>query len=144
MVVFPTIEDGSEAVSAIIAAGIVPAALEMMDGKVCRAVEEAVHAGYPADAGSVLLIEVEGIDAGLDAVMQQIADVCIAHRASSIHQAASAAERARLWVGRKSALGAMGRIAPNYFLEDGVVPPQTARNHDLRRNRGAEIRPAHR
>jgi D-lactate dehydrogenase (cytochrome) len=122
MVVFPTIEDGSEAVSAIIAAGIVPAALEMMDGKVCRAVEEAVHAGYPEDAGSVLLIDVEGIDAGLDAVMQQIADVCTAHKASTIRHATNAAERTRLWLGRKSALGAMGRIAPNYFLEDGVVP----------------------
>ncbi len=122
MVVFPTIEDGSEAVSAIIGGGVVPTALEMMDGKVCRAVEEAVHAGYPADAGSVLLIEVEGIDAGLDVVMQQIADVCTAHNASTIRHATSAAERARLWLGRKSALGAMGRIAPNYFLEDGVVP----------------------
>ncbi len=122
LVAFPTIEDASEAVSAVIAAGIVPTAMEMMDGKVCRAVEAAVHAGYPTDVGGVLLIEVESLADGLDGVMARIGDICRAHRASEVRLAATAAERAALWLGRKSALGAMGRIAPSYFLEDGVVP----------------------
>lgn len=122
LVAFPTIEDASAAVSAVIAAGIVPTAMEMMDGKVCRAVETAVHAGYPTDVGGVLLIEVESVADGLDAVMARIADICRAHRAGEVRRATTAAERAALWLGRKSALGAMGRIAPSYFLEDGVVP----------------------
>ncbi|HAJ34680.1 MAG TPA: FAD-binding oxidoreductase [Chloroflexi bacterium] len=122
LVAFPTIEDASAAVSAVIAAGIVPTAMEMMDGKVCRAVEAAVHAGYPTDVGGVLLIEVESVADGLDAVMARIADICRAHRAGEVRRATTAAERAALWLGRKSALGAMGRIAPSYFLEDGVVP----------------------
>jgi len=122
LVAFPTIEDASAAVSAVIAAGIVPTAMEMMDGKVCQAVEAAVHAGYPTNVGGVLLIEVESIADGLDAVMARIADICRAHGASEVRLAATAAERAALWLGRKSALGAMGRIAPSYFLEDGVVP----------------------
>ena len=122
LVAFPTIEDASAAVSAVIAAGIVPTAMEMMDGKVCRAVEAAVHAGYPTDVGGVLLIEVESVADGLDAVMARIADICRAHGAGEVRLAATAAERAALWLGRKSALGAMGRIAPSYFLEDGVVP----------------------
>lgn len=122
MVVFQSIEDASAAVSAVIAAGIVPAAMEMMDGKVCRAVEAAVHAGYPDDAGGVLLIEVEGLEDGLAATMATIEAICREHGAREVRHAASADERAKLWLGRKSALGAMGRIAPSYFLEDGVVP----------------------
>lgn len=122
LVAFLTIEDASAAVSAVIAAGIVPTAMEMMDGKVCQAVEAAVHAGYPTDVGGVLLIEVESVADGLDAVMARIADICRAHGATEVRLAATAAERAALWLGRKSALGAMGRIAPSYFLEDGVVP----------------------
>ncbi|GAB4429380.1 MAG: hypothetical protein Kow0031_09890 [Anaerolineae bacterium] len=123
MVVFETnMEDASEAVSDIIAHGIVPTAMEMMDGMVCRAVEEAVHAGYPDNAAGVLLIEVEGLADGLDATMAKIEEICRRHNAAQVHHATTAAERAALWTGRKSALGAMGRIAPNYYLEDGVVP----------------------
>lgn len=122
LVTFATIEDASAAVSAIIAAGIVPTAMEMMDGKVCRAVEAAVHAGYPTDVGGVLLIEIESVADGLDDVMARIAAICRAHKAGEVRFAATAAERAALWLGRKSALGAMGRIAPSYLLEDGVVP----------------------
>ncbi len=123
LVVFETsVADASAAVSDIIAHGIVPTAMEMMDGIVCRAVEAAVHAGYPANAAGVLLIEVEGLADGLDEVMLKIEAICRRHHAAEVRHATTAAERAALWTGRKSALGAMGRIAPNYFLEDGVVP----------------------
>ncbi len=123
LVVFKTnLEDASAAVSDILAHGIVPTAMEMMDGMVCRAVEATVHAGYPDDAAGVLLIEVEGLADGLRETMAQIAAICTAHHASEVRRAATAAERAALWTGRKSALGAMGRLAPNYYLEDGVVP----------------------
>ncbi len=123
LVVFETsVADASAAVSDIIAHGIVPTAMEMMDGMVCRAVEAAVHAGYPANAAGVLLIEVEGLADGLDETMAQIEQICRQHHAAAVRHAVTAAERAALWLGRKSALGAMGRIAPNYYLEDGVVP----------------------
>ncbi|NJN95634.1 MAG: FAD-binding protein [Anaerolineales bacterium] len=123
LVVFKTnVADASAAVSDILAHGIVPTALEMMDGMVCRAVEAAVHAGYPEDAAGVLLIEVEGLADGLEETMDKIAVICREHHASEVRRAATAAERAALWTGRKSALGAMGRLAPNYYLEDGVVP----------------------
>ncbi|HMR64321.1 MAG TPA: FAD-linked oxidase C-terminal domain-containing protein [Anaerolineae bacterium] len=143
LVVFKTnVEDASAAVSDIIAHGIVPTAMEMMDGMVCRAVEAAVQAGYPDDAAGVLLIEVEGLEDGLDETMAKIEEICRQHHASEVHHATSAAERAKLWTGRKSALGAMGRIAPNYYLEDGVVPrhklpevmnfvEETAKKYDL-------------
>ncbi len=123
LVVFETnVEDASAAVSDIIGHGIVPTAMEMMDGMVCRAVEEAVHAGYPENAAGVLLIEVEGVADGLDETMAKIEAICREHNAAEVRHATTAAERAALWTGRKSALGAMGRIAPNYYLEDGVVP----------------------
>jgi D-lactate dehydrogenase (cytochrome) len=143
LVIFKTnIADASAAVSDIIAHGIVPTAMEMMDGMVCRAVEAAVQAGYPNDAAGVLLIEVEGLEDGLDETMAKIEAICRQHHASEVHHATSAAERAKLWTGRKSALGAMGRIAPNYYLEDGVVPrhklpevmnlvEETAQKYDL-------------
>jgi D-lactate dehydrogenase (cytochrome) len=123
LVVFQTsVADASAAVSDIIAHGIVPTAMEMMDGMVCRAVEAAVHAGYPANAAGVLLIEMEGLADGLDETMARIEQICRRHHAAEVRHATTATERAALWTGRKSALGAMGRIAPNYYLEDGVVP----------------------
>jgi glycolate oxidase len=143
LVIFETnIEDASEAVSDIIANGIVPTAMEMMDGLVCQAVEAAVHAGYPENAAGVLLIEVEGLKDGLDETMAKIEEICRRHNAAEVRHATTDAERTALWAGRKSALGAMGRIAPNYLLEDGVVPrhklpevmafvAQTAKKYDL-------------
>lgn len=122
LVIYNSIEDASESVTAILAEGILPTALEMMDGLVCRAVEAAVHAGYPEDAAGVLLIEVEGLADGMDNTMDRIAHICQQHHAAEIRRATTAAERAALWAGRKGALGSMGRIAPNYYLEDGVVP----------------------
>src|SRR5207253_8473555 len=108
--------------SGIIAAGLVPAALEMMDAEITRAVEDFVHAGFPRDAAAVLLVEVDGLPAGVDAAASVVEEVGRAHGARSVRVAADEAERALLWKGRKSAFGAVARIAPNYYLHDTVVP----------------------
>jgi glycolate oxidase len=122
LVDFTSIDDAAAAVSGIIAAGLVPAALEMMDAPITRAVEEYVHAGFPLDAAAVLLVEVDGLPAGVDAAAATIAEVVTAHGARTIRVAVDPAERALLWKGRKSAFGAIARIAPNYYLHDAVVP----------------------
>ena len=120
---FARMEDAAHAVSGIIAAGIVPAALEMMDGAAVRAVEASVYAaGYPTDAAAVLLCELDGLAAGLDADARRVAALCRAAGARDVAVAADAAQRARLWQGRKKAFGAMGRIAPHLVLQDAVVP----------------------
>ncbi len=119
---FPTIETASNAVSAIIAAGVLPAALEMMDALAISAIESAYHAGYPTDAGAVLLIEIDGLAEVVSDNREQIATICREHDASHVRVASTQAERDLLWQGRKSALGAMGRLAPNYYLQDTVVP----------------------
>ncbi len=119
---FPTIETASNAVSGIIAAGVLPAALEMMDKLAISAIESAYHAGYPTEAGAVLLIELDGIAEVVAENRQQIARICQDHDASTVRVAQSQSERDLLWQGRKSALGAMGRLAPNYYLQDTVVP----------------------
>lgn len=122
LAVFNKLEDAGSAVSAIIAGGLVPAALEIMDGTMMRAVEAAVHAGYPPDAEAVLLVEVDGYAEGLDEMSAGIQGLCRQHGARDILMAATNEERAALWRGRKSAFGAMGRIAPSYYIQDGVVP----------------------
>jgi FAD/FMN-containing dehydrogenase len=110
-------------VSAIVASGIVPAALEMMDGPTIRAVEASIYAaGYPADAAAVLLIELDGLEAGLDADVRAVEKICRDSSARSIRVAHDAAERARLWQGRKKAFGAMGRIASSLVVQDAVIP----------------------
>jgi glycolate oxidase len=122
LALFASVEAASEAVSAIIARGILPSALEMMDKLAVSAIEAAFHAGYPPEAGAVLLVEVDGL---LDQVEGQAAvvdEVCRAAGALEIRLAASAEDRARLWAARKGAASAMGRIAPNYYLHDAVVP----------------------
>jgi glycolate oxidase subunit GlcD len=120
---FTSIDDAARAVSAIVAAGIVPAALEMMDAGTIRAVEASIYAaGYPVDAGAVLLIEVDGLAAGLDQDVAQVDQFCRVHGARGVRIAADEAERTRLWQGRKKAFGAMGRIAPHLFVQDAVVP----------------------
>jgi len=109
----------------------VPAALEMMDGLCCRAVEAAYHAGYPPDAGAVLLVELDGLRESVAELDQRIQTICRQHGAREVRSASSAAERSALWAGRKGALGALGRLAPNYYIQDGVVPrtklPETLR-----------------
>lgn len=122
LAVFHTMDAASAAVSAIVAAGMVPSALEMMDSVVIRAVEPAVHAGYPEDAGAVLLVELDGTTTMLDEQMAVVRRLSLEHGASQVRLAATQSERERLWAGRKGALGALGRLAPNYFIQDGVVP----------------------
>ncbi len=119
---FPTIENASQAVSAVIAHGIVPSALEMMDAVTVAAVEAHYRAGYPTDAGAVLLVEVDGIQSATRELMSEIRDVLGANQGYAMREAASPAERDLLWAGRKGAIGALGRIKPNYYLHDGVVP----------------------
>jgi len=122
LAVFDTADAASEAVSALIGQGIVPAALEMMDNLAIQAVEAAYHAGYPLDAGAVLLIEVEGLADGLDDLRDAIAAACTAHGALEVRVARDEKERAGLWAGRKGAFGAMGRLSPDYYTMDGVIP----------------------
>src|ERR1700730_15922572 len=119
---FPTVESASHAVSAVIAAGIVPSALEMMDHMTVGAVEAHYHAGYPTDAGAVLLVEVDGIAESTRELMGAIRELLAANQGYSMREAKSSAERDLLWAGRKGAIGALGRIKPNYYLHDGVVP----------------------
>ena len=119
---FEAIEAAGATVSGIIAAGIVPAALEMMDAEITRAVEDFVGAGYPRDAAAVLLVELDGLEAGVAGQVAAVDAVGRANGARSVRVAADEQERALLWKGRKSAFGAIARIAPDYYLHDAVVP----------------------
>ena len=142
LAIFETIADASAAVSDVIAAGIVPTAMEMIDAVVMRAVEAAIHAGYPDDAGAVLLIEVESHAEALPTIMGRVSAIVGRHGPRQLRLAASARERDLLWKGRKEGAGALGRLAPAYYLHDGVVPrtrlpevmrrvQEIARAHDL-------------
>lgn len=120
---FSQVTDAARAVSRIIASGIVPAALEMMDNATIRAVEASIYAaGYPVDAAAILLCEVDGPDAGLDEDVAIIREACMANGARAVRVATEPADRMRLWQGRKKAFGAMGRIAPSLVVQDAVVP----------------------
>jgi len=119
---FESIEAASAAVSAIIAAGIVPAALEALDEPIIRAVEAGVHAGYPTDAKAVLLIELDGPAAEVAVHAEAVDAICRASGALTTRVARDDAERALLWKGRKEAAGAVGRLTNNYVLQDAVVP----------------------
>ena len=116
------VADGAATVSAVIAAGMVPAALEMMDQLCIRAVEDYVHAGLPTDAGAVLLVEVTGLLHQVTHDTDRIIDIARSHRCRTVRRAQSESERALLWKGRKTAFGAVARIKPNYYLHDTVVP----------------------
>jgi len=119
---FATVEEACRAVSAAIAAGIVPAAMEIMDRHTTALVEDWLHLGLPLDAGAVLLIEVDGPAVSLEAQVERISSGARAHGARSIRTAKDEAERAALWKGRKSAFGAYGRTASGFYIMDGVVP----------------------
>ena len=120
---FPSVRSASEAVSAVIASGIVPAALEMMDQACVQAVEASIYAaGYPTDAAAVLLVELDGTAAEVDAESALVEAMLRDHAARSIRSASLPTDRARLWQGRKKAFGAMGRIAPDLAVQDAVVP----------------------
>ena len=120
---FNSIDEAAQAVSAIVATGIVPAALEMMDRATIVAVEASIYAaGYPVDAAAVLLIELDGLTSGIEPDVFRIDAICRTHGARTVRIARDDAERARLWQGRKKAFGAMGRIAPHLIVQDAVVP----------------------
>ena len=132
LAVFDSVEDTTNSISQIIGHGIVPAALEMMDQGIVAALEEAYHFGFPLDAQAVLLIEVDGLDAGLDAGRDRIVELCTECGAREVRQAADEQERQALWKCRKQAFGAVGRISPSYCTQDGVVP-RTKLPHILKR-----------
>jgi FAD/FMN-containing dehydrogenase len=120
---FPSVDAAARAVSRIVATGIVPAALEMMDNATICAVEASIYAaGYPTDAAAILLCEVDGIHEGLDEDVAIIRHACEESGARSVRIATAEADRMRLWQGRKKAFGAMGRIAPALVVQDAVVP----------------------
>ncbi|UCH00715.1 MAG: FAD-binding protein [Deltaproteobacteria bacterium] len=121
LALYDTIEDASNTVSAIIAEGIVPATLEMMDNLIMTAVEESIHAGYPLDAAAVLIIELDGMSDGMDRQARKILEVCKRHHVREIQLAKDDAERERLWAGRKGAFGAVARLRPSYMVCDGTV-----------------------
>ncbi len=118
---FPSMGSAGDAVSAVIAAGMLPAAIEMMDRLALSAVEAAVHAGYP-DCEAVLLIEVDGGEVEVGEMGAAIERICREHGAAEIRRAATATERALMWKGRRAAFAAMGRISPSYYVQDGVIP----------------------
>ncbi|MCS6977882.1 MAG: FAD-binding protein [Gemmatales bacterium] len=129
--VFETVDAATNTISDIIGAGIVPAALEMMDQLILQAVEAAFHFGFPLDAGAVLIMEVDGLEAGLDEEAERIAAIARRNGAREVRRAANEAERQLLWKCRKQAFGAVGRLAPSYCTQDGVVP-RTKLPHILR------------
>ena len=106
----------------ILARGILPAAIEMIDQKTLRAVEAYIHAGFPLDAAAVLLVEVDGLIDDLEQQATAVIDACKAAGVRDVRLAKDDAERAKLWKGRKQAFGALGRLAPNYYTHDGVIP----------------------
>jgi glycolate oxidase len=122
LAIYDELDPASATVSAIIAAGIVPAALEMIVGAGIAAIEASVQAGYPTDARAVLLIEIDGIHEELAVQARAIAAICQAHGARELRAAADEAQRQKLWAGRKGALAACARIKPHYHIQDGVVP----------------------
>jgi glycolate dehydrogenase FAD-linked subunit len=135
---FPTTDAAGDAVSAIIAAGIVPAAVEMMDRLTLEAAEAAVHPGFP-DANAVLIVELDGASTEVAEQFRMVEELCRRLGAEALQIAANADERARIWKGRKAAFAAMGRVSPNYYVQDGVIP-RTKLPEVLRRIRELEVR----
>src|SRR5712671_3972763 len=135
---FDTIDAGGAVVSDIIAAGIIPAAVEMMDSLAIRAAEAAVHPNFP-DADTVLIVELDGPAAEVSALFDTVVGLCQRHGATTIDVAQTDEQRARICRGRKAAFAAMGRVSPNYYVQDGVVP-RTKLPQVLNRIRALEAR----
>ncbi len=129
--VFETVDDATNTISDLIGAGIIPAALEMLDQPILKAIEDAFHFGFPLDAGAVLIMEVDGLAAGLDADAERITAIANKNKAREVRKANTDAERALLWKSRKQAFGAVGRLGASYCTQDGVVP-RTQLPHILR------------
>ena len=129
LAIFNTVDEAAHSVVELTAARITPAALEMLDGWTLRTVEEATHAGYPMDSGAVLLIELEGLREQVEEDAETAKQICMRIGAREVRRAKDEAERDKLWAGRKNAFGAVGRISPSYYVQDGVIPrtkiPQT-------------------
>jgi glycolate oxidase len=122
LAVFDSVDDATATVSGIIAAGIVPAALEMMDQLIIQAVEAAFKFGFPLDAGACLIIELDGLEAGIDAQSDEVREICRKNGAREVRSAKPGPERDALWKARKRAFGAAGRLAPSNITQDGVIP----------------------
>jgi glycolate oxidase len=122
LALFDSVAAAGAGASAVIAAGIIPAALEFVDATTIGALRQGGFRDYPAGVDAVLLVELEGLESAVAEATARVQDVLLASGASEVRTATAAAERARLWAGRKGALGAFGRIAPNYYIQDGVVP----------------------
>jgi glycolate oxidase len=141
---FPDAACAAQAVADIIAAGITPAGLEMMDALALQAAEEFAHAGYPQDAGAILICECDGAAGDAEAELAHVAEICRAAGAAQVRHARDEAERLQLWAGRKAAFPAMGRLAPDYYCIDGTIPrrrlPQVlARIGELSREHGLAV-----
>ena len=122
LAIYESSEDAGRTVAEITARAITPVAVEMLDGVMLRMVEEATHAGYPMDAAAVLLIELEGIREAVEEQVEQVRQACAVCAAREFRVARTAEERDLLWKGRKNAFGAVGRVSPTYYVQDGVVP----------------------
>jgi glycolate oxidase len=122
LAIYNSVDEAGDTVGALTAKGITPVALEMLDGPMLRMVEAATHAGYPLDAAAVLLIELEGLKELVEEQAIDIQKVCEEAGAREVRTAKSAQERDLLWKGRKNAFGAIGRVSPTYYVQDGVVP----------------------
>jgi glycolate oxidase len=122
LAIYDRVADATATVAAVTARGITPAALEMMDGFTLRAIEAATHAGYPLDSAAVLLLEVEGLKEEVQEQALALETVARQNHAREVRTARTAEERDLLWRGRKNAFGAMGRLAPNFYVQDGVIP----------------------
>ena len=131
LAIYNDVQDAANTVVALTTEGITPAAIEMLDGWTLRAVEAAVHAGYPLDSASVLLIELEGLREVVDEQAEIVSQLCGRTGAREVKRARDDHERQLLWKGRKTAFGAIGRISPSYYVQDGVIPrtriPETLR-----------------
>ena len=122
MAAYDDVEKGGQAVGDIIAAGIIPAGLEMMDGPAIAAIEAFVHAGYLTDAAAILLCEVDGSEQEVAEHIAQVRELLLAGGATEVRTARDNQERLRFWQGRKAAFPAMGRLAPDYYCMDGTIP----------------------
>src|SRR6202046_2689997 len=144
LAIFETLDDATETVVDIPARGITPAACEMLDGWTLCAVEAYVHAGFPLDCAAVLLLEVDGVKEAAEQHAEDVAEICRNHHAREVRVARDAQERDLLWKGRKNAFGAVGRLSPTYYVQDGVIPrtklPATLRHiNEIGKKNGFEI-----
>ncbi|HSF32763.1 MAG TPA: FAD-linked oxidase C-terminal domain-containing protein [Candidatus Tectomicrobia bacterium] len=122
LALFPSVDDAANAVSAIMTAGILPAALELLDRACMEAVDEAIHIGFPLGAGAALIIELDGLRDGMQRTIDRVADICQQHSVVEVRTATTAEEATRLWLSRRAAYGALARLAPTCYIVDGCVP----------------------